>query len=1326
MKLLLAYLPILTESFGYFQESSSQDSNDCSLPDYIVVGGGSSGAIVAARLASASECVVLIEAGGDDNDAPTQYIPLLSLASEFTDITYTHWTSDEFTTPRDRPDQLPADLGYPPSEFAENEYRGKILGGTSMVNNMVYLRGGNASYDAWGEGWTAKEVVPAFDAMERHLGHLNPASGTPAGEAAHGAVLADGFSTFNGPCRDISNAKVDSWCPYHERTVDLDGRRISTASAFLTPEVRASPYLTIMTETRVLKLVFQDDVVTGVEYESKNETGILEAGKEVILSAGALMSPQILMVSGIGPKADLEEKNVTALKDLPVGRFVQGHVVSGASVPLVHEADGLNTLGLIGLSDSFTGISRFTPDMTLSEGFGMMYSSECRARNCTQPDVEITLIHAATSEAFQDPEDIAEVLAGAPNGSVAFLISRYDDPQFQGTISLKSADPRDYPLFDANYLSSPEDIEVMIEGYDRVSSIVSHRPDTFHPVRMIPFANSSLEATIEATASTHWHTTGSCRMGTDPTTSVVDHELKVHGLQNLRIVDASIAPKIPNANTNAMAMMIGYRAAEIILGRPILDDPTTTDEPPTPVPTLLDDVCSEEMCAGITCETPAMCTLLEDAFDCTCPGCADCIGNKTTNETACSSARVCPLEASITFQGDGKATIFDQLTVEEIAAIKTLALERGLISVVDYEAFSQDPDYASKWKTATWMDKIELQAPSKADALAYLDGVGPVPVRRAEFWYFTPSKEVAILYQVGPLPVDGTTSFEEVPIPGGRVSWVSRPISVEETYAAQPALVPTTTTLFPIFTHFLGQLSGDNGIAISVSLDHELSDVYSRIFHLFFYTDLNGRGTDAGASLKPLPLRFSWNHTYKVSTPAEMPTLNYYLCNEGPYASAEKLMDAFTAGLRCDLDAEFYASNLNTIDPVGPLRETFGAPPRIYYPSGQRLASNGKNIEWQGWAFHVDASPTRGLQFFDVRFKGDRIIYELATTDFAATYSSASTLRGVTFSDGAIDMGSSVTPAVPYVDCPPNSLRLDGIAANSQYATNGEATVVSGALCIFEAPDYRRSLVRQHPPTDITGGGLPSTVLIVRSVISIGNYEYIQDATFFLDGRVEIAKAASGYMLGSYQDDPKFGQKIRPSVTGTLHQHHSAFKVDLDVVGTANSFQTTKFNVHETPPSVTKTIEPTETSFYKSDRVGFDFLSDVTNSWGEKRGYEIVLGDTIIPSPDHQRNFTKHNIAVTQRKDYERYDNTPNGAFFFPLQAPYDISRYLDDESIDQTDLVAWLSFTKLHYPRSEDLPMPIILSSSFELRPHNYFDRAAYSDLPPVDTVTPSCLQPL
>ncbi|KAJ8602788.1 hypothetical protein CTAYLR_002594 [Chrysophaeum taylorii] len=483
----------------------------------------------------AGKRVVLVEAGPDDREFSDVRTPVKWLEMH-PEITYKHYTEKVWETPRR-------------SGLAEVELGGKVLGGSSSINGMVYLRGAKSVYDKWGWGDLN------WEALEDALGPLGTATPTRAAEAFLDAARENfGFEDAkNDDCEFLPDSKGDAFCKRTAQTISPRGHRISSATAFLTDEVRRLPNLRILTKTRALRIEFENDgsVATGVLVEREGKEEIIEARNEVILCAGALLTPQLLLLSGIGPASELESIGIRPRVDLPgVGKNLTSHAVADVLIPLKRRDDGLTEV---------------TNTTTFLDAYAYMYSSFCKAVRCAAPDVALTAAYFPKFRAANG-EETARIQA-LPQGHVAVAASRYGSPKARGTVSLRSADPRDSPKIDPNYLGSAEDVAIILEGMRRIQDIARSAANVFGEPMAFPRPNSTLRETFERTAMTYFHPVGTARMGDDET-AVVDFDLRVRGgggVRNLRVADASVIPLIPNANTNPAAMMIGLKAADLIL-----------------------------------------------------------------------------------------------------------------------------------------------------------------------------------------------------------------------------------------------------------------------------------------------------------------------------------------------------------------------------------------------------------------------------------------------------------------------------------------------------------------------------------------------------------------------------------------------------------------------------------------------------------------------------------------------------------------------------------------------------------------------------------------
>ncbi|MFO1058202.1 MAG: GMC family oxidoreductase N-terminal domain-containing protein [Dongiaceae bacterium] len=521
--------------------------------DFIVIGAGSAGCVLANRLSAAGASVLLLEAGGGDSRTD---IRIPALADQLLDS--------------------PVDWGYrtvPQRELLGRKIflsRGKCLGGTSAINAMVYMRGNRADYDHWrtlgNEGWGYDDVLPCFRRSEgnRHLG--GPFHGTdgplavssfPAGSPIHEAFLAAAQDRGLPYNPDVNGATQEGCGPF-QATIGLEGR-CSAAAAFLHP-VADRPNLRVETNAQATSLIVRGSRAVGVEYLKMGRPESAVAGVEIVLCGGAINSPQLLLLSGIGPAADLRRLGIPVLLDLPgVGRNLQDHL------QVISRCEVTEPATLFGLTETEAGEAM---RQSLEQGTGPFHSNFCEAGAFIgfgsppgMPDVQI---HC---ESYLSPP----YYDGTPADRHGFgLLMNVCRPESRGEVRLHSTDPLDRPLIDPRYLEDARDLDLTRLGLRACLEIAMAAPmREIGTRRMQPDPgrddDASLTAFIRRAATTIWHPVGTCRMGSDPM-AVVDSRLRLHGIDGLRIADASIMPRIVSGNTNAPCIMIGEKASDLVLG----------------------------------------------------------------------------------------------------------------------------------------------------------------------------------------------------------------------------------------------------------------------------------------------------------------------------------------------------------------------------------------------------------------------------------------------------------------------------------------------------------------------------------------------------------------------------------------------------------------------------------------------------------------------------------------------------------------------------------------------------------------------------------------
>ena len=499
--------------------------------------------------------VLLLEAGGSD------FNPFIHMPAAITRVKDNPGTDWCFRT-------------VPQSSLAGRRIpipRGKTLGGSSSINAMIYMRGQREDYDGWRDlgnaGWGYQDVLPYFIKSENNIGaSLDP------GFHGKGGPLHVCDRTFTHPLSDwLIQSGIEAGLPANDdfngktqlgtgryQVTQIDDKRCSAAVAYLNP-VKHRDNLTIVTRAMVLNLVIIGDRVSGVEYAVGRRISRADTDQEVILSAGAIGSPKLLLLSGIGPAEELARHDIPVVHELAgVGKNLQDHlnlsVLATTKQPI--SVAGIGTgLGAIKVGLQYWW-NRSGPGSRNGAEAGGFFASHLSKQ---RPDIQLHFLPLVLGENARD--------TGIHGVSVHACNLR---PSDVGELTLASADVRADPLIDNRFLQTDGNIQIMREGLAIAREVLATKPiadqlsGEYAPGSALT-STAELDAFIRTTAETEYHPVGTCKMGND-SMAVVDSQLKVHGMRNLRVVDASIMPKLISGNTNAPCMMIAEKAADMILG----------------------------------------------------------------------------------------------------------------------------------------------------------------------------------------------------------------------------------------------------------------------------------------------------------------------------------------------------------------------------------------------------------------------------------------------------------------------------------------------------------------------------------------------------------------------------------------------------------------------------------------------------------------------------------------------------------------------------------------------------------------------------------------
>ncbi|MBN8905918.1 MAG: choline dehydrogenase [Rhodospirillales bacterium] len=525
--------------------------------DFVVVGAGSAGCVLAARLSEDPAVkVVLLEAGGEDRNLWI-HVPL-GFGKTFADprVNWCYETEPD-------PGAAGRRIFWP---------RGKVLGGSSSINGMVYIRGQHEDFDLWRQmgnaGWSAADVLPYFRRAEHQTRIRDEYHGQDGplavSDVAEGHPLCEGFIAAcveaGHPRNDDFNGARQDGVGYHQTTTRR-GRRCSTAVGYLRPAMKR-PNLQVITRAHTERVLFEGRRAVGVAFRQDGVARQVRARREVVLSGGAIGSPQILMLSGIGPAAHLAEMGVPGVHDLPgVGSDLQDHYSAAIKLKCALPIT-VNDVMQSSVRKVRTGLEY----LLFRKGALTVITAEVALFARTRPELATPDVKFSIATFSADrPQDGLHPWSG-------FTLLVYQlRPESRGEIRLKSPRAEDAPAMRPNYLATETDRRTIVAGLQMGRSLLaSPHMQRFITAEYLPGPEVRDEAGLlehaRRTGGTVFHPTSTCRMGSDPR-AVVDAELRVHGVEGLRVVDASVMPTVISGNTNAATIMIAEKASDLLRAR---------------------------------------------------------------------------------------------------------------------------------------------------------------------------------------------------------------------------------------------------------------------------------------------------------------------------------------------------------------------------------------------------------------------------------------------------------------------------------------------------------------------------------------------------------------------------------------------------------------------------------------------------------------------------------------------------------------------------------------------------------------------------------------
>ncbi|XP_033827643.1 primary amine oxidase, liver isozyme-like [Periophthalmus magnuspinnatus] len=661
---------------------------------------------------------------------------------------------------------------------------------------------------------------------------------------------------------------------------------------------------------------------------------------------------------------------------------------------------------------------------------------------------------------------------------------------------------------------------------------------------------------------------------------------------------------------------------------------------------------------------------------------------------------------------DERSRVFADLSRDEYTQVQEYMLRQKDLNISTRQSTRPDENF---------LFLIELRVPRKSEILKYLDARGPVPHRKATVVVFYGTKGYIKEYEVGPLP--NPSSHRDV---------------TRERYGVDLPLSARTVTVgeYIVLFNFLEErvnapLSTLLRESFGVNDDHKLKGFESmprglragdRKTWISFFRDLSG------FYIQPVGFEVLVDHGSTNTSQWRVERLFY---NGQYFGSVDALRDAYSAGTVKKIvyePPEDYGS-------LKPRTKPLQVGPQLMSPEGARYSVSHNHVLYMDWSFAFGLSSLTGMRVFDVRFRNERILYELSVQEAMTVYGSVTPGLVMTkFLDSSIGIGRFAHELVRGVDCPYDATYVD----TYRYIDVPVPARTRNSICIFEL--YLGQPLRRHFADFFHNsyGGMASTALVVRTITAIANYDYMWDFIFYQNGAVEAKVHATGYITSSFlvQGSLKHGHQVAPNVLGNMHTHFINFKADLDVAGVKNMFQTKDMEYKNVslpwmpeqhamiPHLVEKTLLTEQEAALRHGTKIPRYLhisSNQTNRWGHSRSYRLQVysfaGDHLPESQPEERamSWARYKVSITKHKDQEQTSSSlySQNNIWSPA---VDFSTFIqDNESIHNQDLVAWVTAGFLHIPHAEDIPNTVTVGNGggVLLRPHNYFDNDPSIDSP-------------